>query len=144
MDRLNPATFDKPTPLTSRIYNCGANYTRYPVRPSKDAAQNKRCERGSNPRKFKNKGDTPRRFWGTREEVKDGIARVTRGGLTKSWVSCYPDARAENLTFPTRASPTVPGERIRQGVADRVAAREVKEGWQNPGGNIPNFDDFFN
>ena len=146
MDRLNPATFDKPIPLTSRIYDCGAEYTRYPVRPSKDDNPDpaaRRCVRGSNPRKFKNKGDTPRRFWGTREEVKDGIARVTRGGLTKPWVRCYPDARAEQLTFPTRAVAPLTGEQIQQGVARRVAARNVKRDWRTPN-NIPNFDDFFN
>ena len=141
MDYLNPATFVKPIPLTSRIYDCGATYTRYPVRPSKDVAKT-RCERGSNPRKFKKKGETPRRFWGTREEVNNGVALVTRGGLTDQWVGCYPDARAENLTFPRRATAPLTGDQIREGVAGRKAARVARRLWQVPGG-VPGFDDFF-
>ena len=98
MDRLNPGVADYPTPLRSRIYNCGQYETKYPTRRSHQTKDvNSPCERGQNPRNFNVK-----RKRGTREQVFNGEAELTRGGLRQQDLKCYVDPRAEKLLYPVR------------------------------------------
>jgi hypothetical protein len=125
---------DRPNDLTSRIHNCGAVYNKYPTRPSLNPQMNT-CVRGQNPRWFRLRQDPARkRFWGSREDVWNGIARVTRGGLTREYLQCNPDPRAVSLLDP---------HFYPAGPALRRDAKDTRLG-AHPDLGVPGFDDYFN